>query len=179
VSDPTPSILLRGDAVLADPLVSELVDGRLVGVLATYDLGGFIHATPMWYARERGTLLLATSSRSRKVRNLAVDSRATLVLHDSRPGYEVCGASIAGTVEIVRPPLAHGLVDLVHRRYLAVDAGADEDEDAVSAYLASDDVALCLAPTAAVTWDERASAASRIVRARGWALPLVSTEPRS
>ena len=41
---------------------------------------------------------LATSSSSRKVRNLERDARATFVLHDSRPGFEVCGASIVGTV---------------------------------------------------------------------------------
>jgi hypothetical protein len=49
-------------------------------------------------------VILATSSRSRKVWNLERDPRATLVLHDSRPGCEVCGTSIAGRVEIVRPP---------------------------------------------------------------------------
>jgi hypothetical protein len=38
------------------------------------------------------------------------------VLHDSRPGYEVCGASLRGTVEVVRPPEARALVDLVRAR---------------------------------------------------------------
>jgi hypothetical protein len=50
----------------------------------------------MWYAPHDGVVLFATSSKSRKVRNLEGDPRATLVLHDSRPGYEVCGASIVG-----------------------------------------------------------------------------------
>jgi PPOX class probable F420-dependent enzyme len=175
VSEPTPSTMLHGDAVFADPLVAELVDARLVAVLSTYDPDGFIHSTPMWYAREGGALVLATSSRSRKVRNLTADGRATLVLHDSRAGYEVCGASIAGSVEIVSQPLARELVDLVHWRYLAVDAAGDAD---VLSYLESDDVVLRFTPMTAVTWDERASDAARVVRERGWALPLVSTEPR-
>ena len=39
---------------------------------------------------------------SRKVRNLERDSHATLALHDSRAGLEVCGASIRGRGSIVR-----------------------------------------------------------------------------
>ena len=102
MSDPTPSRRLRGGAVLADALVRELLEARLVAVLATFDREWAIHAVPMWYAAGEDAIVLATSSRSRKVRNLERDPRATLVLHDSRPGFEVCGASIAGTVEIVR-----------------------------------------------------------------------------
>jgi PPOX class probable F420-dependent enzyme len=176
VSEPPPSTVLRGDAVFADALVAELLDARLVGVLSTYDSGGFIHSTPMWYARSGHEVVLATSARSRKLRNLRRDARATLALHDSRPGYEVCGASIAGTVEIVLPPHAQELVELVHARYLATEAASDAD---VLTYLESDDTALRFTPATAVTWDERASAAARIVREHGWALPLVSTEPRA
>ena len=129
----------------------------------------------MWYAAHQDVVLLATSSRSRKVRNLELDPRATLVLHDSRPGYEVCGACIAGTVEIVRLPAAQALVDLVHARYLLP---ATAEDPTVVGYLVSDDVALQLTPTSSVTWDERASDATEVVRANRWALPLESTEPR-
>jgi hypothetical protein len=78
-------------------------------------------------------------------------------------------------VEIVRGSHALGLVDRVHARYVA--AGADEDSE-VRRFLASDDVALRLRPSAAVTWDERSSAASAALRAWGGALPLVTTDPR-
>jgi hypothetical protein len=176
MSDPTPSRLLRDAEVLADPLVRELLDARLVGVLATFDPERAIHAVPMWYAVSEDAVVLATSSRSRKVRNVSHDASVTLVVHDSRPGYEVCGASIAGTVEIVHPPLAQVLVDLVHERYLSRDASGDPD---VELYLASDDVALRLRPATAITWDERKSDAASVVRSRGWALPLVPTEPRA
>jgi PPOX class probable F420-dependent enzyme len=175
MSTPTPSRDRDAGATLSDPLVRELLAARLVGVLATLRPEGTIDAVPVWYAAREGSVILATSSRSRKVRNLEAHPRATLVLHDSRPGYEVCGASIAGTVEIVRPPRAQALVDLVHERYLLSEAARDPT---VEAFLASDDVALLLTPAASVTWDERASEAAEIVRARGWALPLVPTEPR-
>jgi PPOX class probable F420-dependent enzyme len=161
--------------VLSEPFVRELVEARLVGVLSTYDPTGFIHSIPMWYAGNGDTVVFGTSSRSRKVRNLEQDPRATVVLHDSRPGYEVRGASIAGTVEVVRGDDAKALVALVHQRYLAPDALTDRT---VQVFLASDDVALRFDPTSALTWDERGSDASRVLRSRAWGLPLVTTEPR-
>jgi len=175
MGDPAPSMQLSGDAVLDDALVCELLGARLIGVLATLDPVRSIHAVPMWYALHEGYVLLATGSSSRKVRNLEIDPRATLVLHDSRPGFEVCGASIAGEVEVVRGFEALGLVDRVHARYVA--DGADEDP-AVDEFLTSDDVALRLRPVTALTWDERGSLASEALRARGMALPLVTTDPR-
>ena len=161
--------------MLADPLVGELLDARLVAILATFDRAGTIHAVPMWFALDADSVVLATSSASRKLRNVELDPRATLVVHDSRPGYEVCGVQIAGRVGVVRGDEAWSLVDRVHRRY--VDEAA-ADDPATRAFLESDDVAICLRPESALTWDERGSDASRALRGGGWALPLVTTQPR-
>jgi len=129
----------------------------------------------MWFAHDGEAIFLATGSRSRKVANLEGDPRATFVLHDSWPGFEVCGISIAGQVDIVKGLEAGPLVDQVHRRYLM--QRTDEPE-AVREFLASDDVALRLSPESALTWDERGSAASEALRAMGAALRLVPTNPR-
>lgn len=172
---PSPSRRLQGSGVMANPLVQELLAARLVAVLATYDPAGLIHAVPMWFASTDEALVLATSSRSRKVACLETDARATLVLHDSRAGYDVCGASIAGRVEIVRGADAGPLVSRVHERYVAAEA---ERDASVAAYLASDDLALLLRPDEATIWDERASAAALELRTSGGALPLVPTDRR-
>ena len=66
-------------------------------------------------------------------------------------------------------------VDLVHRRYISAD---QEHEGSVVEFLDSDDVAIRFRPEAALTWDERGSAASDALRASGGALPLLPTEPR-
>ena len=174
MSTPVPSARLSGKAILRDALVSELLGARLVAVLATLEPDGAIHAVPMWFALHDSSILLATSSRSRKVRNLGVDPRATLVVHDSRPGFEVCGASLGGRIEIVRGPSAASLVEMVHGRYVV-----EEDAPAeVRAFLGSDDVALRYRPLTCWTWDERGSAANRTAREAGLAFPLVSTVPR-
>ena len=152
MSDPVPSKRVHGEAVLDDPLTLELLDARLVGVFATLNRDRTIHAVPMWFAAHERSILLATGSRSAKVANIEVESRSTLVIHDSRPGYEVCGVSIIGDAEIVRGVSARPLVRHVHRRYI------DESRDvphAVTAFLESDDVALCFRPHSAFTWDQR------------------------
>ena len=153
----------------------ELVEARLICVLATSDTHGRIHAMPMWFAVRGASLVLATGSDSRKVANLRRDPSATVVVHDSRPGCEVCGVSIRGSVELVAGDIAQPLVEHVHRRYVRAEAAALVP---VTQFLGSDDVALILHPEEAFTWDERGSEASRVLREAGGALPLVPTEPR-
>ena len=172
---PEASRRLRGDALHTDPLVRDLLGKRLVGILGTVEADGSAHVVPVWYAACGETVVLATSSRSRKVRNLEREPRATLCLHDSRPGTDVCGASLHGRIEIVRGPAAAPLVDLVHRRYLTEDGEGLPD---VRAFLAYDDVALALAPEHAWTWDERGNPATSALRSSGGALPLEPTDPR-
>ena len=171
---PTPSARLEGRDILRHPLVRDLVQARLVCILATFGEAG-IHAVPMWYAADGDALALATGSTSAKVRNLERDHRATLVPHDSRPGFEVCGASLTGTVEVVRGRGAQSLIERVHRRYVAESA---EALPAVDEFLCSDDTALRFTPLEALTWDERDSAACDALRATGRAYPLQPTTPR-
>ena len=173
---PSPSRRLRGQAVLGDPLVRELLAARLVGVLSTLEPDGSVHAVPLWLCDGGDAIVLATFSNSRKVTNLERDPRATLVLHDSRPGFEVCGASIRGRVEIVRAADARPLVERIHRRYLT-EAGYELP--AAREFLAGDDVALRLIPEAAFTWDERANPAAAALRDVGGALPLQPTTSTS
>jgi hypothetical protein len=171
---PVPSRLLRGRKILADPLVRELLDARVVGVLCTHEGDGAIHAVPMWFAALGRRIALATSASSRKVANLERDDRATLVLHDSRAGTEICGVSLRGRCELVRGDEARGPVDAVHARYVAPGGLV---LPAAAEFLASDDVGLLLEPESAFTWDERGNPATRALRAAGGALPLVPTSP--
>ena len=172
---PDPSGTLHGAAVLESELVRELLAARVVGVLATLDPDGSAHVVPMWVAPRTADVVMAASSRSRKVRNLERDPRATLVVHDSRPGSEVCGVSVRGHVDVVRGDAAPDLVELVHRRYLT-EAGRALPE--VREFLAFDDVALVLTPDGAWTWDERDNPATAALRAVDGTLPLEPTTPR-
>ena len=175
MTGPTASGLLAGDAILRDPLVRELLDARIVCVLATLDPRDAIHAVPMWFATEEDAIVLATGRGSRKVANVARDSRATFVVHDSRAGFEVCGAAIAGHVTILREDESAPAIERVHRRYVAAAA---EENEIVREFIASDDVALRFHPQSVWTWDERGSTANEELRRLGAALPLLPTKPR-
>jgi PPOX class probable F420-dependent enzyme len=168
----TPSRLLRGEEVLSDGLVCELLAGRSIAVLATVEADGAVHAVPLWFALHERRIVFATGSASRKVRNLERDPRATVVVHDSRAGLDVCGASIRGRVELVRGDAAGALVDLVHARYVS-EAGLALP--AAREFLSGDDVGLVLWPESAFTWDERGNPAAAALRAQAAALPLVPT----
>ena len=171
---PTPSRRLRGAAALDDPLVAELLEKRLVAVLATHEPDEAIHAVAIWYARHEDAVVLATGSRSRKVENMRRDERATLTLHDSRPGCDICGACLIGRAEVVTGTDAQPLVELVHRRYLAPGA---KNLAPVREFFASDDVALRFRPAHAFTWDERESEAARALAGTGLAHRLEPTSP--
>jgi PPOX class probable F420-dependent enzyme len=160
---------------MQDALVRELVEGRLVCVLSTSEPDGRIHAVPMWFAAQGDSIVLTTGSASRKVANLRREPSATVVVHDSRAGFEVCGVSIRGSVELIAGDAARSLIEHVHQRYVRARAAALEP---VAEFLGSDDLLLILRPEEAFTWDERGSEASRVLREAGGALPLVPTEPR-
>jgi PPOX class probable F420-dependent enzyme len=162
--------------VLADPFVRELLGLRLIAVLGTVARDGSPQLTPVWFAAADDAVLIATSSSSRKLRNLARDPRASLVVHDSRPGFEVRGVSMTGRASVVTGTDAAPLVGRVHDRYVGPPAADDAD---VTGFLAADDVGLRFVPETAWTWDQRGTAANRAARALGGALPLepTSAEP--
>jgi PPOX class probable F420-dependent enzyme len=175
VSEPAPSRRLRGSEVLTDPLVAELLALRLIPVITTLEPDGSVHAVAIWAAVLDDAIVFGSGSSSRKVRNLERDPRATVVFHDSRPGFEVCGASIRGIAEIVRGDDAIPLVALVHDRYVTRESRSLPGATAV---LGSDDVAILVRPERAVTWDMRPNPASEELRRAGGALPLEPTSPR-
>jgi PPOX class probable F420-dependent enzyme len=172
---PTPSRRGAGAAIVSEPLAAELLTAPLIANLATLNLDGTVHLVPMWFALDRDAILLATGSRSQKIRNLERNPRATLMVHDSRPGFEVCGVSLVGSAEIVRSPDAGDLVARVHRRYVR-DRGAQLEP--VRQFLASDDVAIRFSPERALSWDERPSDAARALAESGEFTPLAPTSPR-
>ena len=143
-----------------------------MAVFATHEPDGAIHAVALWYAAGGQVVALATGSRSRKVANLVRDDRATLTLHDSRPGAEVCGACLVGRADVVRGEEANVWIELVHRRYVRDDG---LELPAVREFLGADDVAILFRPERAFTWDERGSEAARVLATSGTAHPLAPT----
>jgi PPOX class probable F420-dependent enzyme len=146
---------------LTDKLRSFLGERRYA-VLATHDPDGGIHLTPVWFLFEEDRFYFASSSRSRKVKNVERSPSASVVVDAREPGRDRW-VSASGPIEILRDGEAHTINARIRRRYLAPEAldGPIEAELA-----ASDDVTLRLAPTAWRSW------AVEIGESERWFLPV-------
>ena len=142
---------------LTDELRSFL-DERRYAVLATNDLDGGIHLTPIWFIFEDHRFHFASSSGSRKVKNVERSFSASVVVDAREPGRERW-VSASGSVEILRDGEAQSINARIRRRYLSPEALEGPIEAALRA---SDDVTLRLTPTA---W-------------RSWSAPIVDSPER-
>ena len=121
---------------------------RRYAVLATHAPDGGIHLTPIWFLFEDDRFYFATSSGSRKVKNVERTSSASVVVDAREPGRERW-ASASGPVEILRNLEARSINARIRRRYLTPEA---LDSPIEAALAVSDDVTLGLAPTAWRSW---------------------------
>jgi PPOX class probable F420-dependent enzyme len=142
---------------LTDKLRSFLAERRYA-VLATHDPDGSIRLTPIWFLFEDDCFYFASSSRSRKVKNLERNFSASVVVDAREPGRERW-ASASGSVEILRDGEAESINARIRGRYIAPKA---LDGPIEAALAASDDVTLKLAPR---TW-------------RSWTAPTVESPER-
>ena len=121
---------------------------RRYAVLATHDPDGGIHLTPIWFMFEDDRFYFASSSGSRKVKNVERRPSASVVVDARGPGRERW-VSASGPVEILRDDEAQAINARIRRRYLAPMALDGPIETALAE---SDDVTLRLAPTAWRSW---------------------------
>jgi PPOX class probable F420-dependent enzyme len=132
---------------LTDELRSFLGERRYA-VLATHDRHGGIHLTPIWFLFDDGRFYFASSSRSRKVKNVEQTSLGSVVVDARDPGRDRW-VSASGPIEILRDSEAQSLNDRIRRRYLAHEA---LDGPIAAGLAESDDVTLRLTPTAWRSW---------------------------
>jgi PPOX class probable F420-dependent enzyme len=147
---------------LTDRLRSFL-DERRYAVLATHDPDGGIHLTPIWFLFEEDRFYFASSSGSRKVKNVERNSSASAVV-DARERGRERWVSALGHVEILRDDAARSINARIRRRYLAPGA---LDGPIGAALAASDDVTLRLSPTAWRSWT-----APTVEAPERWFLPV-------
>jgi PPOX class probable F420-dependent enzyme len=152
------------------PAVAREVLGlRLIATLATLAEDGSPYVLPMWFRWDGTSVLICTSARTRKIRNLRRDSRATVTVDQCRGGMEVRGVMLAGTAEIIEGAEARELNRSIHLRYVPAQGLALPE---VRGYLDTDDVTVRVRPDRVTTWDLSESPASRALVRAGLALPL-------
>lgn len=102
------------------------------------------------YLYQDGYFFVATSSRSRKARNLAERPTATLMVEARKPGSER-GVTATGPVEFISAKKVRELNLRIHSRYMSDAALADPQVGGVFARF--DDMALKLRPRVWTWWD--------------------------
>jgi PPOX class probable F420-dependent enzyme len=150
--------------VLRDELSRELLEARLVANLATLNADGSVHLVGMWFLWDGEAILLPTSGATRKARNLERDPRATVMIDDSRGGFDLRGVTLVCRAEIVPSPEALELNRRIHLKYVT-ERGLGLDP--VRTYLETDDVTLRLLPEKVSSWDLRSTEQGRALLTTG------------
>lgn len=139
-------------ASLTDPLVRQLLDGRYIASFASHASNGSIHIVAVWFWFDGTDVFVATSSRSRKARNLEANPQVSLMI-DSRDPTASYGVTIAGTAQVLSGESSRRCNAEIHRKYLSDAALADPKVGPV--FAAWDDVTVRLAPVSVIFWDMR------------------------
>jgi PPOX class probable F420-dependent enzyme len=139
-------------ASLSDSLVKQLLAGRYVATFATANPSGSIHMVAVWYWFDGTNVFVATSSRSRKARNLESNPKISLMI-DSRDPAASFGVTIAGTAQILTDEASRTRNAQIHRKYLSEAALVDPRVGPV--FAAWDDITVQITPTSVIAWDMR------------------------
>ena len=155
--------------VLGGSLARELLDARLIANLATVDRDGAVHLVGMWFLWDGEGLLLPTSRTTRKARNIARDSRVTVMIDDSRGGFELRGITLIGRAELREGADAIAANRRIHLKYVTQRG---RELEAVDRYLATDDVTIRVVPERVSAWNLRDTEHGRALLETGEFRPL-------
>jgi nitroimidazol reductase NimA-like FMN-containing flavoprotein (pyridoxamine 5'-phosphate oxidase superfamily) len=156
-----------------DPTLRELLRGRYIATLGTENADGTIHLTAVWYLFEDGYLFIATSSKSRKARNIAARQTASLMVDVRKPGAER-GVNGAGKAELIAGERSREINRRIHDRYMSAAAIADPNIGPV--FASFDDVTIEITPVSWTVWDmavlDAQAFGGRLGGTPGYLLPL-------
>jgi PPOX class probable F420-dependent enzyme len=156
-----------------DPTLQEILRGRYIATLGTENADGTIHLTAVWYLFEDGYLFVATSSKSRKARNLAARPEASLMVDVRKPAAER-GVTAAGRVNLISGDESREINRRIHCRYMSAAAMSDPHIEPV--FASFDDVTVRITPVSWTSWDmamlDAQAFEGRLGGTPGYLLPL-------
>ena len=134
---------------------------------------GTIHLTAVWYLFEDGYLFVATSSKSRKARNIAARAKASLMVDVRKPGAER-GVNGAGKAEVISGEQSREINRRIHSRYISAAAMSDPHIEPV--FASFDDVTIRITPGSWTAWNlaelDAQAFGGRLGGTPGYLLPL-------
>jgi PPOX class probable F420-dependent enzyme len=133
---------MRTDLAVAD--LADLVERRLLAVLATYRRDGSVLLSPVWHQWRDGGFDVVTGSHDVKAAHLRRDPRASIVVCEHSPPYR--GVEVRCQARLITAA-AGDAVRRIESRYLGAEAGAAYAESAI------DDLLIRLEPGDLRAWD--------------------------
>jgi len=156
-----------------DPTFHTILRGRYIAALGTENADRTVHLTAVWYLFEDGCLFIATSSESRKARNVAARPKGSLMVDVRKPGAER-GVSAIGKVDLISGDGSQAINRRIHSRYMSAAAMSDPHIEPV--FASFDDVTIRLAPDSWTSWDmavlDAQAFGGRLGGTPGYLLPL-------
>src|SRR5215470_5751909 len=133
---------MRRDLTMDD--LGDLVELRLLAVLATYRQDGTVLLSPVWHEWRDGGFQVVTGSHNVKAAHLRRDARASIVVCEPSPPYR--GVELRCRARLVSP-VPGDAVKRIASRYLGVEAGSAYAERG------GDDLLIRLEPGDLRGWD--------------------------
>jgi PPOX class probable F420-dependent enzyme len=156
-----------------DPAFQEILVGRYIATLGTENADGTIQLTAVWYLFEDGHLFVATSSKTRKARNVAARPKASLMFDVRKAGAER-GVTTAGRADVISGDQSREINRRIHCRYMSAAAMSDPLIEPV--FASFDDVTIRLTPVSWTVWDmgvlDAQAFGGRLGGTPGYLLPL-------
>jgi len=139
-------------ASLSDASVQQLLGGRYIASFATHQPDGSIHIVAVWYCFDGTHIYVATSTRTRKAKNIQSNPKVSLMI-DARDPNASFGVNISGVAKFVKGAESKKRNTEIHAKYLSASALADARVGPIFAVW--DDVTIEIAPTSVIVWDMR------------------------
>jgi hypothetical protein len=151
---------------------AEILRGRFIASLGTENEDGSIHLTAVWYLFDGGCFYVATSSQTRKARNVVARPKGSLMVDIRKPASER-GLVAVCTADVVAGERSKEINARIHGRYMSEAALADPRVGGTMA--AMDDITLKLTPAGWYAWDMRTldeAVFGGAMKTPGYLLPL-------
>ena len=135
---------------MLNPTLQGILGGRYIATLGTENADGTIHLTAVWYLFQDGCFSVATSSKSRKARNLMARPKASLMVDVRKAGAER-GVTAVGTADLISGTESQEVNRRIHSRYMSAAAMSDPYVGPV--FASFDDVTVRITPVSWSSWD--------------------------
>lgn len=135
--------------------IDDVLRQQLSATLGTLNEDGSIHLTQLIFLFEDGRFLLETASSTRKARNIAGRSTASILVHGQAATGRGLMVEAEGAATLIRLPMAHEVNHRIRAKYVVDDAIDDLDR----VWGRFDDVSIELVPVRWRSWTGSALAA--------------------